>query len=158
MSSILVVSIDVTSPSFRPRKPNYERTKTCLAKLPKLSLLLSWHPAKSEVCPSSIAKYFHDLGYNVEKCKPQFTTRTEYGVKVPELNFGEKGSEDGAFELVEWIGMLSLKGDLESGTPDGYVTTYEAPEPNRQFGQVRYLEWKGFFSEKAVVGFFEELR
>lgn len=76
---------------------------------------------------------------------------------MPIVDFENVKAEQ-AFEFAEWVGMLSLKGDTENGAPDNYLTTYEVPEPNQVLGQVRYLEWRGFFSEKDVAGLFEELR
>lgn len=54
--------------------------------------------------------------------------------------------------------MVALGCDLESGRPDNFMNTYQTPEPNDVLGQLKILQWRGFFTSKEVKDLFERLR
>jgi ribonuclease P/MRP protein subunit RPP40 len=146
-----VVTIDLKQKHFKPGKPNYERTKTCLEKLTQ-NVIVTWEPKNEEICPSSIAKYFHDLGYRTELCKTRFKSHTLYSVKVPNID------DDNVHDVVEWLGMVALHGNVTDGGPDNYSSTYETPEPNREGGQVKFLQWRGLFTTNQITRLHDKLR
>lgn len=55
----------------------------------------------ANVCPSSIAAYFHKRGYLVEECYLSKASRVDYNVKIP-----PKGADPE--ELFEWFGLHAL--------------------------------------------------
>lgn len=108
------------------------------------------------ICPSSIAKYF-DTNYDVKVCFPKYQAELRYALKTPHFNL-ENCDRNDCLEYMEWLGMVALNADLESGSPSDFITTYEVPEPNTISGQVRLLTWKGLFSSKKIELFFNRLR
>lgn len=157
MCIVSVVKINLNSEIFEPGKPNYEKTRLQLSKLQNFDLLISWKPPSENVCPSSVAKYFHDLGYIVKLCSPTYRTHTEYSVKTPQIDLDNFDTND-SHELLEWLGMVALQGDLTSGSLDNFITTYEAPEPNITLGQVKVVHWKGFYTASQIESFLDYLR
>lgn len=157
MCMISVVKINLKYEFFEPGKPNYEKLRQKLSKLQNFDLLLNWQPPSEDVCPSSIAKYFHDLGYSVKLCSPTHLTHTEYCVKTPQIDLDNFDTKD-SHEFLEWLGMIALQGDLTSGSSDSFITTYEAPEPTITLGQVRVLHCRGFYTATQVEKFVDYLR
>ena len=58
------VHVNSGAASFKPPRTSYNRTLACLKKL-RMDFWLTWRPHDPSVCPSSIAKYFCDLGFEV---------------------------------------------------------------------------------------------
>ncbi|KAF5281241.1 hypothetical protein FQA39_LY05127 [Lamprigera yunnana] len=108
---------------------------------------MNWESPNDNICPSSIAKYFADLKYDVKLCVPDNQIRTNYIVKVPKL--------ENVSEFVEWLGLFSLDVDFQF---DNYLTTYETPRPYEEYGQVKFLQWKGFFTCQRITKLLEELK
>ncbi|KAK5646843.1 hypothetical protein RI129_005307 [Pyrocoelia pectoralis] len=145
-----VVSINLLSNHFKPGKKNYDRTKDRLLTLKKMTLLINWEPPHLDICPSSVAKYFDDLKFDVQVCLPDFQMRTNYTIKVPNFTM------DNIHEFVEWLGMFSLESDLGGGG-ESYLSTYETPQPYQEYGQVKFLQWRGFFSSQQINKLLEVL-
>ncbi|KAJ3653277.1 hypothetical protein Zmor_012537 [Zophobas morio] len=72
-----------------------------------------------------------------------------HSVKVPSVQ------DD--YDFVEWLGMVALQGNVTDGEPDNYVTTYQTPEPNQQVGQIKFLQWRGFFTTTQIARFYNKL-
>ncbi|KAJ8967908.1 hypothetical protein NQ317_000590, partial [Molorchus minor] len=98
---------------------------------------------------------FYDLGYEVKCCAPTFNSNIIYSVKVPEIDFNNVDQND-IVSFVEWLGMISINGDLEHQM-ENYTSTYETPFPNRILGQVTHLQWIGLFSATKIGTFITEL-
>ncbi|KAK4879981.1 hypothetical protein RN001_008127 [Aquatica leii] len=141
-----IVSINLLSKTLKLGTKKYERTNRCLSRLGNFCLIMSWEPP-DDICPSSIAKYFFDLGNDVKLCVPDFNVRTSYSVKVPDL--------ENLSEFTEWLGMFSLETTLEN--TDDYLTTYETPIPCQEYGQVKFLQSRGFFTHSQIKKLLEEL-
>lgn len=138
----------------------HERTKLALEKLPKLTVIFTWKPPQSDICPSSIANFL-DKDYNVKLCKLQHNSDVLYSVKVPQIDDLKNLHEDDVADIVEWLGMICLNGDLEENSEDvykSYLSTYEIPQPHIETGQVRFLQWKGLFTSEDVESLIEETR
>lgn len=149
--NLSAVTIDLKQKHFKPGKAKYERTKTCLEKL-RFNVLISWEPPNEEICPSSVAKYFYDLGYNLEQFEIKHKSHIIYSVGLPTIE------DNNHREFVEWLGMVMVEGNLRDGGPDNYVSTYEPPEPNEKVGMVKCLQWRGFFTQNQLIRFYEKLR
>lgn len=157
MCIISVVKINLKYKLLEHGKPYYEKIRQKLSKLQNFDMLFNWQPPSEDVCPSSIAKYFHDLGCNVKVCSPTYRTHTEYSVKTPQIDLDNFDTND-SHEFLEWLGMIALQGDLTNGKSDSFITTYETPEPSITLGQVRVLHWRGFYSATQVEAFVSYLR
>lgn len=131
----------------------YERTRERLRTLGEFTVILYWQPLDSGVCPSSIAKYLHDLKCEVQECRVNSTSEIFYSVPVPTVD-SKVFREDGQFrcEFLEWLGYLSVCGNNieQDETVSDYLSSYEIPEPNEVVGQVRMLQFKGFISNSKV--------
>lgn len=122
----------------------------------KVTVIIIWHPNNENVCPSSIAKYFSNISYNVHLCEPKTKSLTNYCVKVPLLDL-ENFEQDDCEDFMEWLGMLSIQANMENDNEE-YISSYETPEPNKELGQVKVTEWRGFYSNKQIAIFFSKLR
>lgn len=147
---VSVVRIDLTK--LIPGTKLFDRAKACLKRLQRFDIILTWEPSAFDVCPSSIAKYFDTLNYEVKACSPRHETQIRYTVKAPVIDF-DNSDEYG--DYLEWLGMLALDGDIAG--EDGFLSTYEIPEPNVTYGQVRILTWRGLFSSTKIEKMFNEL-
>lgn len=78
-------------------------------------------------------------------------------MKVPRIDLEHVESEDAA-EFCEWMGMLCMGGDLNSGAPDNFLTSYVVPEPCETVGQVKILQWRGFYTSEKIILFIDALR
>lgn len=141
---------------MEPGKTKYEKIKSHLEILGKFTVIILWQPAEQDVCPSSVAKYFSDIGYKVKVSFPSFTSNTIYSVDVPRVPFTSDTVED-VSEFVEWLGMVSLDGNLETNDPGNYQTSFVTPEPCEKFGQVKFLQWRGFFTITKVKELINDL-
>ncbi|XP_018324573.1 ribonuclease P protein subunit p40-like isoform X3 [Agrilus planipennis] len=150
-----IIHIDLLADSFKPGKNNYERVKSGLSKLENVTLFLNWHPSTEDVCPSSIAKYFHIKGYKVEVQKPTFRKHTLYSIKVPVFDIADADDDD-IHGFTEWLGMLMLEGEIN--VTNNYLSTYQVPEPTIEVGQVKILEAQGLFTTQQIKGFYEALK
>ncbi|KAJ8911501.1 hypothetical protein NQ315_014426 [Exocentrus adspersus] len=147
--NISVIKIDLKEDCLKRGKSKYEKLKSSLQRLNKFTVILIWEPSKQDVCPSSIAKYFSNMGYKVEVNIPRFMSNTLYATKVPQVPFKLSMKED-IIDFIEWLGMVSIDGDLESDDVGNYQSSYITPEPNEEVGQVKFLQWKGLFSVKKI--------
>lgn len=117
----------------------------------KCTVILSWEANDENICPSSIAKYIHDLGHDISVCNTNFNTNITYSIKVPVIDI-EKADKEDIEDFLEWLGMLSIEGDLETDSPSNYVNSYTAPVPNVELGQVKCLQWTGLFTCEQIQG------
>ncbi|XP_015835823.1 ribonuclease P protein subunit p40 isoform X2 [Tribolium castaneum] len=145
-----IVTIDLKQKCFKPGKPNYERTKASLDNL-RFDVIVTWEPPSKGICPSSIARYFHDLGYETKLCGIQNTSHVVSSTQVPTV------TRENHYEVVEWLGMIALQANLTDGAPDGYVTTYETPEPREGIAPVSCLQWRGFFTANQIARLYDRL-
>ncbi|XP_033330504.2 ribonuclease P protein subunit p40 isoform X2 [Megalopta genalis] len=150
-----VVTIDLKSESFTPGKKNYEHVRTSLKERlkHKFDVIFSWNPPDENLCPSSIAAWFHEHQYNVLLCHLTFTQKTEYSLKIPTIS--EEGDNNTFFE---WLGVFSISGELKNVKPDDYVNTYICPSPSMDVGQVKYLQWTGFFTRQQVTSLYKAIK
>lgn len=125
------------------------KLKTRLEKLEKFSVILFWDPYTKDICPSSIAKYIYDLGQDITVCHTDFKSHTAYSLKVPIIELGEAEKEE-IVDFMEWLGMLSLEGDLEKDSPSDYINSYAIPTPNTDLGQIKCLQWRGLFTTDHI--------
>lgn len=137
------------------KKKSLEKIIKAFEKLPKFNILVNWLPPENtDICPSSIAKFFSFFNYSVETCKPELKIKTRFNMKVP--NF--KINDDSAIILAEWIGICSLDSELFIDDAENYICTYDTPEPYIFMKKVHRIVWSGFFTLKQINRVMEACR
>ncbi|XP_066602370.1 ribonuclease P protein subunit p40-like isoform X3 [Prorops nasuta] len=151
-----VVKIDLTDDAFTPGKKEYEHARQCLNENidQRFNVILKWEPKVDQVCPSSIASWFHEHGYHVSLCCQKFNYRTKYSLTIPTM---ENGYDNDKF--FEWLGVFSIAGEMKTDDQlEEYVNTYQCPEPFTKVGQAHYLQWKGFFTRNQIEKIYNLLK
>ncbi|CAL7943331.1 unnamed protein product [Xylocopa violacea] len=150
-----VVTIDLKSESFTPGKKNYEHVRTSLKERfnQKFDVIVSWNPPDVNLCPSSVAAWFHKREYNVLLCHHTFSQKIMYSLPIPIIT-----NEFDSNKFFEWLGVLSISGDLKNAKKNDYVNTYVCPSPSTDIGQIQYLQWTGFFTKKQLTNFYNVLK
>ncbi|KAJ8961225.1 hypothetical protein NQ318_008908 [Aromia moschata] len=108
-----VIKINLKEECLRPGNPKYVKIKSRLETLGKFTVIVLWEPPADDICPSSLAKYF-------------------FRQRLSNVDFASPENEN--FDFVEWLGMLSVGGDLECELPN-FLSTFETPSPNKEIGQ-----------------------
>jgi len=152
-----IVRIDLMNESFIPNKKNYERVRTALEERLKetFDVIVSWDPPEINVCPSSVAAWFHARNYNVCLCSQKFSQRTEYSLTIP--TYEDRHNETDT-DFFEWLGVFSIDGDLSVKEEDDYANTYRCSSPSIHVGQVQYLQWTGFFTRQKIQEMYNVLK
>ncbi|KAK3864759.1 hypothetical protein Pcinc_029575 [Petrolisthes cinctipes] len=125
---------------------------------------LAWVPKDPGVCPSSVAKYFHDLSYNVRErhttvkqkvlgdtLMPLLTKQEEEcTAKEGEKTKQTEGCEDEVEpeEILEWIGCQALGVNLPSEATT--VCEVTCPRPNVKVTNLCSAHCSGFFTPATV--------
>ncbi|XP_015513585.2 ribonuclease P protein subunit p40 [Neodiprion lecontei] len=150
-----VVTIDLKEESFTPGKKNYEHVRESLTNNlhQRFNVILAWEPPDKKLCPSSIAAWFDKRGYTVKLCRQKKVDQCLYSIKIPIINSSTNHSE-----LFEWLGVLSIGGDLKNSAENSYLNSYKCSEPWTEVGQVRCIRWTGFITQKQVETIFNELK
>ncbi|XP_028177869.1 ribonuclease P protein subunit p40-like isoform X1 [Ostrinia furnacalis] len=97
-----------------------EKLRNGLSKLELFDFIVTWEPDSEEICPSSIAKFFHDRGMRVSQCPLKVTKVNPTIKEIPSLKDVEVD------EMVEWVGMLAHNADMDQ--EETYISTYGPPE------------------------------
>lgn len=167
----LVIQIDLKSKELETTTKYYGRLQTALSNetLSKFTMQILWDPPKEKdgnkaICPSSIAKYFSDLGYDINLNQTDCKTNLEYGLQMPILgpetdDLIEVNGQCKFFatphELVEYAGMLALSCNLE---PTEYLNTWSFTGHTVEVGSALTIQLKGFFSCDLIKTLFRKLR
>lgn len=130
---------------------------------------VAWEPPREKdetkaICPSSIAKYFSDLGYEVVLKQTECKTSLEYGLKMPRLGpesndlvdlNGQSNFYATPHELAEYAGMLALSCNFE---PTEYLNTWSFTGHTVEIGSAFVIRLKGLFPCNLVKMLFKKLR
>lgn len=167
MNSFAAIVIDLKGKDLVTTSKYYARIQNALSNdlLPKFSMRFLWNPPKnSKICTSSVAKYFNDLGYEVNLNQTDCKLNIEYGLKAPLL--GPESDDpieiDGksAFyatpnELVEYAGLVALSCDLEGSE---YLNSYSFTGHSVDVGSALTVKLKGMFSCDLIRMLFKNLK
>lgn len=169
--STVVIQIDLKSKELETTTKYHGRLQTALSNesLSKFSMRIMWDPPKEkdeskQICPSSVAKYFSDLGYDVNLNQTDCKTGLEYGLQMPKLGpesddlveiNGQSKFYASPHELVEYAGLLALSCHLE---PTEYLNTCSFKGHTVEVGSALTLRLKGLFSCNLVKMLFRKLR
>ncbi|XP_047108216.1 ribonuclease P protein subunit p40-like isoform X3 [Schistocerca piceifrons] len=110
------------------------------------------------ICPSSVAAYFDDKGYNVHQCHPHFSKRISYNVPVPPVTARKEEESSEYCDVLEWLGAFSVGVDLNLEPREDFLSTYSVPDGCKLIGQVAYVSWQGFFTKKPILKLLRILR
>lgn len=111
----------------------------------------SWVPTSSDICSSSIAKYFSDGGLNVKLCKNKFIKLMEYGLRFPNIDDDDESRLE---EISEYVGMVLLGCNLEEND----FSSYSLPSDCVDVGRGKVLHCKGFITQPTVEGVINKIR
>lgn len=169
--SALAIEIDLKSNELATTTKFYGRLQTALSNesLSTFTLNVTWEPPKERdehkrICPSSVAKYFADLGYDVKLIQTDCKTSIEYGLKVPLLGpesdelVEVNGNGDlyaTPHELAEYAGMLALGCNLETSE---YLNTWSFSGHSMEVGNALVIRLKGLFSCDLIKMLFKKLQ
>ncbi|XP_042206592.1 ribonuclease P protein subunit p40-like [Homarus americanus] len=150
-----VVKVNMKEPSFKPGRPHYTTVTSAFTQVHlTFTFWLTWIPDDTGVCPSSIAKYFHDLGYSVEERKSSLSQSIVTEVDMPVL--GKDGEDTDPEDVFEWIGCQTLGVHLKTeGTTVCEVVT---PKPSTLVNNVCSLQCTGFFTPRQLSSLLSQLR
>lgn len=123
----------------------YEKLKQGLKKLELFDLYLIWEPHEENICPSSIAKYFHD-----KKIKVTTHSLTMKHI-MPDITEVPSIKDVDAEDMVEWIGMLAIGGNLNE--TEAYISSYSQPQSELALKTTRIsvLIVKGFIPASLSI-------
>ncbi|XP_056642250.1 ribonuclease P protein subunit p40-like [Diorhabda sublineata] len=143
-----IVNVDLTEDNLLNNKSKLEKLKSCLQIFKKIKVIVIWEAPDEEVCPSSIAKYFADLGYRVQQCSSTFNSFV-VNTKIPVSNI-TNWDKDETLEFIEWLGMLMLDCNLEPDVTN-YLSSYSPPyEHGTKVEKTHCLKLQGFFSSTFI--------
>ncbi|CAH1175714.1 unnamed protein product [Phaedon cochleariae] len=148
------ITVDLADEKLIKNTSRLSKLKTCLGRLEKCSVIVTWKPPNEDICPSSIAKYFSDLGYVVKQCTPNFRRHTVYS-KVPDFDLGSIDVTN-AKEFAEWLGFVSIDGDFQED-PSGYLSSYVVPSATGVAKKIDCLQWRGFFTATDIKEMIEQI-
>ncbi|VEN51156.1 unnamed protein product, partial [Callosobruchus maculatus] len=118
-------------------------------------VLFVWEPSKATCCPTSVAKYFADCGYCVSHHMPSYMSSSKYCFMTPILQVNDN---DDVVNFLEWLGMVALDGDITNQHTDGYVSSFVPLEGNKQYGQIKCYNWKGYFTADNIATIIKKIR
>ena len=106
---IAVVHINALKKSFKPGAGSYDRTLELLKKL-QMDFLIIFKGSDPSTCPSSIAKYFHDLKYEVNLVKPSKESFSMQDIDIPIFDGGKEASQTSQDKENEALSILDCLG------------------------------------------------
>ncbi|XP_051159962.1 ribonuclease P protein subunit p40-like isoform X2 [Leptopilina boulardi] len=143
-----VVTLDLKKECFTPGKKNYERVRNCLKNYFKetFDVIVAWDPPDN-VCPSSIAAWFHKRNYKISLCHQSFVNRTRYSIDVPVVD-----DSCDYHQFFEWLGLFSVDGNLKNKDTKTNQSSVFASN------QVQYIESTGFFTRRMVNNVYSAIK
>lgn len=163
------IKIDLKSAELATNSKYFDRVRRALSLecLPRFSILFTWTPPKkqeSPVCPSSVAKYFSDLGYGVNLVQTKSRVKSEYSLQIPllgpqlpspcEVN-GKRGFYATEDEIVEYIGMLALSCSRES---QPFMSSWQLQAHTLEVGHAVTWRLEGMFPPETLTQILEALK
>lgn len=107
---------------------------------PLTQVNFTWSPSSTEICCSSIAKYFNDAGRTVKQCTNEVETQEEFGLKFPDIT--EDVDELRLLEIAEYVGLVMLGCSFE----ENEFSSYRLPDNCTEIGRGKVLHSKGFLN------------
>lgn len=115
------------------------------ALLPKVWLQFKWKPPAEDICQSSVAKYFSDLGYEVAETRATVSAKEELSRRL--ASFTDLTTDRDSQEIVEYLGVLAL--DC-SQTVDEYLNSYQFSGEQVRVKNTLIVKAEGFYRPSDV--------
>ncbi|XP_069947962.1 ribonuclease P protein subunit p40 isoform X2 [Cherax quadricarinatus] len=150
-----VVEVNMKVPYFKPGKAFYSKVMTAFTEVQlRFNFWLTWIPDDTDICPSSVAKYFYDLGYSIEELHSSLSQSIMTEAVMPSLcKDGEAAAPE---DVLEWLGCQTLGVKLEAeGTRVCEIVT---PKPNILVNNLCTLHCTGFFTPVQLQFLLRQLR
>lgn len=151
-----VIRINLLDSNLKQETKYFTRIKNALNNFTSINLKFIWNPPTLDICPSSIAKYFNDIGYKIELKQTQIKIHQEYNWKSLKFLLNDFNNDNELQnDFIESIGMCMLSCDMN---PDDYINSYE---PNILFEEIKHtliLHCKGFFLSNFITDIINEIR
>lgn len=167
----IVIEINLRSPELATTTKYYARLQNALSNeaLSKFAVRFIWDPPyekdeSKRICTSSVAKYFTDLGYNVNLNQTDYKSKIAYSLNMPKLGPESDDlveiNDQSKFlatpnELAEYAGLLALSCNME---PTEYLNTWSFSGHTVEVGNALIIQLKGMFSCNLVKMLFKKLR
>ncbi|XP_050429587.1 ribonuclease P protein subunit p40-like [Adelges cooleyi] len=131
---------------------HYQRIKDCFdASQTKFDILIDWEPHSGDVCPSSIASYFHDKGMIVKECFPRSTVKRKYNMTVP------NGKDTTLLDT--WLSYYSLDIKIDDDNSACILPDGKLIKSNSNYvSQIIQINWTGCFTKSKVKSLLNTLR
>lgn len=123
--------------------------------------------ANKEICSSSIAKYFNDLGYEVILNQTDCKMHIEYALNVPRLGpetddpvevEGISNFFATPHELVEYTGLVALSCTMEQSETAKYLNSWSFSGHTMEVGCALVIRLKGMFSSELIKALWKKLK
>lgn len=101
-------------------------------------VFIKWHPESQNVCPSSVAKYFSEMGYAINGHRNQLKIHSQYGLRMLPIPNEFENEEISAF--LEQIGMILLACDIKEDNFDTFM----------DIGRGKVVHWKGLITQNQL--------
>ncbi|KAB7499302.1 Ribonuclease P protein subunit p40, partial [Armadillidium nasatum] len=145
-----LVEIKTNEDCFISGKKIYEKTHRSLASCSLIfDFYITWQPYDKSVCPSSIAKYFHEKGFQVEELFPLYKQTWKSDLKIPKLKNLENNFDHN--DLLEWLGMCSV--DIDSN-----IINEICMEDTSELSPLIVSHFEGFYTPSDIQDVIQELR
>ncbi|XP_055841680.1 ribonuclease P protein subunit p40-like isoform X2 [Episyrphus balteatus] len=154
------ITIDLKNNNFVEQPKLHNRIKNALSnsEIERFDFQLTWESIDSSICPSSIAKFFKDIGYNVEQHSIQTQLAQKYNLKIPNEAFSKSDSKI-AYQVAEYFGFIMLECDMNSAEElNSYCPSFNLNFDGQQTMGCIILHCKGLMSSDFVSNLFDALR
>lgn len=112
--------------------------------------IFSWSPNSKDICSSSIAKYFSDVGRCVKLGRNKLKVKVEYGLKFPLIP--HDNDEQSFAEISECIAMAFLGCNMEKTD----FSSYQLPKEFINVGRGKVIHAKGCIKATTIQVLIDE--
>lgn len=123
----------------------------------KLDMCFQWKPESTDICESSIAKFFTNMNYDVKALTNLNTQNNLYNLSLPEIPLDNDDDDDNDYELTELMDFVALT-MLDCDLSENSFSSYRAPVKMVEINKGQCLHFKGFISKRALECLFEHVQ
>lgn len=156
------ITIDLKNNNFIEQPKLYNRIKNALSNpdIGTFDFQLTWQSIDSTICPSSIAKFFKDIGYKVEQHGIEIKMmRTKNTLTIPnEIVSKNQIDSFTAHQVADYLAFIMLECDTDSGIElNSYCPSLNLNIENGEPMECIVLHLKGLMSSDFVAKLLETL-
>ncbi|XP_055909729.1 ribonuclease P protein subunit p40-like isoform X2 [Eupeodes corollae] len=158
------ITIDLKNNNFPEQPKLYNRIKNALSnpEIEQFDFQLTWESSKidSNICPSSIAKFFKDSGYKVEQHSIQTQLSRIDNLRIPNGVFAD-GHIDSviAHKIAEYFAFIMLECEMDFAEElNSYQPTFNLNFDNQKSKECVVMHCKGLMSSDFVANLLAVLR